>query len=115
MAVTFSNRTKSSVVHVTAANATITIAGNNSTSNVCIGSQNIHAATITRVWYGVGPSGVANIKRGSNLVYTAIGSGEHRFDGAPIVADKTGTLVVEFAGTANCFIMVELHKEGVLE
>lgn len=104
---------KRAIVHCSA-NATITIAGNSSQSNIATSTQNLSGATISKIWYGSGSSGYWNIKRGANVVATVINSGQLLFDGAPISVDKTGTLVLELVGTANGFIMVELHKEGTL-
>lgn len=109
------NKLKSCVVHAAGANATITVAGNNTVSNITSSaSQILTGASITRVWYGAS-TGHWNIKRGANLVSTFVGSGYAYFDGAALTVDKTATLVLELIGTANGYIMVELHKEGNLE
>lgn len=109
------NASKRAVVHVAGANSTIVIAGNNSVSNIATGTQNLTGATITKIWFGSAPSGYWNIKRGANLVYAATGSGFHYFDGAALSTDKTANVVCELMGVTNGFIMIELHKEGVLE
>ena len=107
------NKLKSCVVHASAANASLVIAGNNSVSNITSSdTQTITGATITRLWYGASGSGYWNVKRGTNLVCSVVGTGNLLFDGTPITIDKTATLELELIGTANGFIMVELHKEG---
>lgn len=105
------NRTSSVIIHATA-NGTITVAGNNTISNVATGTQVLTGGVITRIWHGAAPSGYWNIKRGSNLVFSATGSGYQYFDGAALNVDKTGTLVLELMGTSNGHIMIELRKEG---
>lgn len=96
------------------ANSTANIAGNSSVSNVAGSSQNLTGASITRVWFGSDGNGSWNIKRGSNLIYSASGSGYHYFDGALLTVDRTGNISVELVGSSNGFIMIELKKEGVL-
>ena len=110
------NRYKSCVLHASGANASFVIAGNNSVSNITSASnQVITGASITRLWFGVGNGGHWNVKRGANLVLTVSDSGFLLFDGAPVTNDKTANVSFELIGSANGFIMAEIHKEGNLE
>ncbi len=109
------NRYNTVLLHASGANATFTIAGNNSVSNVATGSQVLTGGSITRIWYGCGPSGYWNVKRGANLLFSFESSGTFLFDGAGVGIDKTATLVLELIGTANGFVMVEMRKEGQIQ
>lgn len=101
------------VIHATA-NATITIAGNNSVSNVAIDDEVLTGATIKQVWYG--SSGHWVVKRGSNTVAVFNTSGTANFygTGMALTKDQTENLVLELVDTANGYIMIEMQKVGSL-
>ena len=101
------------VIHATA-NATIVIAGNNTVSNVATTSQVLTGASISKIWFGAAPSGYWNVLRGANLVASFESSGTYEFNGAALNVDKTANVVVQLMGASNGFIIIELHKEGVL-
>lgn len=108
------NKTNGTVVVHATANLTLTIAGNNSVSNVAIGNEVLTGATIKQVWFG--SPGHWIIKRGSNTVgvYNNSGHVSYGASGTSINLDNAATLVVELVGTANGYIMVELQKLGTL-
>jgi hypothetical protein len=109
------NRKNTSVTIHDAANATYTIAGNTSSSNVATLDEVLTGASIKNVYYG-SAGGAWNVKRGANLVLTLNGTGFLDFaaSGNLLKKDSTGTLVLELVGTANGFIQMELQKEGTL-
>jgi hypothetical protein len=77
MAVTITSNKKntSAVIHVSAANTTIKVAGNSITTNVdatstclALGNEVLSGVYITQAFFGVDPAGYAVIKRGSTPV-----------------------------------------------
>ena len=116
MAVTIiSNRPKTSAVfHVTSANATIVVAGNNATSNVASAGETLTGAYITQAAWGCDPNGYIVIKRGADIaaVYDSTGQQEYAGTGMPINVGLTANLSVEFVGSSNCFVVFELQKVG---
>ena len=108
------NKLNGSIVIHVVANTTLTIAGNNSVSNVATGSEVLTGATIRRVKFG-SDVGRWTVKRGSNTVLVLSGTNQLDFykDGFSINIDPTATLVLELSGTANGFITIELSKQGV--
>lgn len=97
-------------VHL-AANATLTIAGNNSVSNVATGAEILKGATIRQVIWGCG-GGYWTVKRGANTALVLSQSGSVNFSekGTLLNLDPTATLVFELT-TGPGFIMVELQKQ----
>lgn len=115
MAVMLNKKNLSATIH-NATNATYTIAGNNSVSNVATSDEVLTGASIKQVWYG-SPSGSTAywvVKRGSNTVLVLEGTGYMDFagNGGLLKQDSTGTVVLELVGSANGFIQMELQKEG---
>jgi hypothetical protein len=107
------NKKNLSVVIHADANTTLTIAGNNSTSNVAIDNEILTGAAIKQVWWGA-ETGFWKIKRGSNTigVYDSTGWVDYAGNGIMINKDAGETLVLELNGTANGYVMVELQKIG---
>lgn len=101
------------VVHATA-NGSLTIAGNNSVSNVAISDEILTGATITQAIFGVAPAGDGHVvvKRGANVVAVYDSTGQHDYAGCgmPISRDQTGTLVFEGNATGSWFVMLECQK-----
>jgi hypothetical protein len=116
MAVTIiSNRPKTSAVfHVTSANATIVVAGNNATSNVASAGETLTGAYITQAAWGCDPNGYIVIKRGSAIaaVYDSTGQQEYAGCGMPINVGSTANITIEFIGSANCYVLFEVQKVG---
>lgn len=110
------NRT-SAVVHLNA-NATITVTGNSSVSNIAWGSGNtqieetLTGASIVQVFRGAADGGYWNVKRNTTLVLTLPDTGTMDFagSGCSLVANSAETVVAELVGTANGFLMIELQK-----
>lgn len=98
---------QSTVLHFSS-NATITITGNSSVSNIAMGSEIVSNASIRRIWYG----GPATIMRGSNVVASSTQSGEHDFagHGCAINLFTDAPLVINMSGTN--FVMIELSKKS---
>lgn len=117
MAVTIvSNKPRTSaVIHVTAANATLVVAGNNSVSNIASPGETLTGAYITQAAWGCDPNGYIVIKRDATPVAFYDSTGQHEYAGAgmPITVGQTSAnLTVEFVGSANCFIVFEVQKVG---
>lgn len=110
------NRT-SAVVHVSA-NATITVSGNSSVSNIAFGGGNVEieetltGAAIAQVFWGSAPGAHWNVKRGDTLVLTLPNAGSIDFagSGCSLTANTANAVVVELVGASNGFMMIELQK-----
>jgi hypothetical protein len=110
-----SNRPRTSAVfHVTPANATIVVAGNNAVSNVASSGETLTGAYITQSVWGCDPNGYIVIKRGTTPVAYYDSTGQHEYAGCgmPINVLQTANINIEFVGSANCFIMFEVQKVG---
>lgn len=125
MAVTITNRKNtSSVIHVAVANTTIICSGNSTTTNVdatntclAIGDEVLTGVRINQAFWGVDPAageGFAILKRGANTVaiYDSTGYHDYAAAGMPITVDQSANLTVEFSGTANAYLMLEVQKIG---
>lgn len=113
MTVLQNKKNLSTLVHHVA-NATLTIAGNSSVSNVATSDEILTGATIKQVWFGAAGDGYWVVKRGSNTVgvYSSTGWTDYAGNGGLLTNDADATLVLELVGTANGYIMVELQKIG---
>jgi hypothetical protein len=110
-----SNRAGTSAVfHVTSANATLVVAGNNSVSNVASSGETLTGAYITQAVWGCDPTGYIVIKRGTTPVAFYDSTGQHEYAGCamPITVGQTANINIEFIGSANCFIVFEVQKVG---
>lgn len=107
---TIINRSGSSAVVHTTANATIVIAGGVGTSNIASTGETITAGAITQVWWG-SAQGHWVVKRGANTILALDGSGYLDFagSGASLTVDAAATIVAN-CSVANCFIMMEIQK-----
>lgn len=116
MAVTvISNKSRTSAVfHVTAANATIIVVGNNTVSNVASPGETLSGAYITQAVWGCDPNGYIIIKRGTIPVAFYDSTGQHEYAGCgmPINVGLAANINVEFIGSANSFVMFEVQKVG---
>jgi len=102
----------SATLHFTA-NATITIAGNNSVSHIATGNEVISGAYITQVWHGSRSQWI--VKRGANTVGVFDSSSYNDFagNGNSLVLDPSATLVVSLdPSVADGYLMIELQKVG---
>ena len=101
----------STTVHFTA-NATITVVGNSSVSDIATGSEVITGAYITQLWHG--SMGQWVVKRGSNTVgvFDSTAYNDYAGCGNPITLDQAGNLSVTLEAATNGYIMIELQKVG---
>lgn len=117
MAVTITSNKKntSAVIHVSAANASIIIAGNNSVSNVAIQDEVLTGAYITQIFWGNGGTGQAKILRNSVLVGAFDSSGYYDYAGSgmPMSVEQTANIDIQFTD-ANQYIFFEIQKVGNL-
>ncbi len=109
---------KKATVHVTGANATIVVAGNNSVSNIAIGTEEVVGAVINQIWYGAA-NGYWIVKRANSTTNTVVGvfdsTGycDYAGVGSPIPIRQGDNLVLELVDSGvNGYIMVELRKVG---
>lgn len=95
-------------------NTTITIAGNNSVSNVAIGDEVLTGASIKQAFFGSQNGGYWVVKRGSNtvLVFESASWQDFSGNGTMMTKDNAASLTVELVGTANGHIILELQKHG---
>ena len=111
-----SNRKNTSVVlHVASANSgDLVIAGNSSVSNVAISDEVLTGAYITQVVWGCDGTGHIQILRGANLVAVYDSTGQHEYAGTgmPINMYPAANLAINFVGSSNSFIAIELQKIG---
>jgi hypothetical protein len=125
MAVTITSNRKntSAVIHVSAANTTIKVSGNSITTNVdstttclALGDEVLSGVYIAQVFYGVDPGGYAVLKRGTTpvAVYDSTGYKDYAGCGMALTVGQTANLTVEFVGTANGYVLLEVQKAGVL-
>jgi len=116
MAVTIlSNKANTStIIHVTAANASFVIAGNSTVSNIATSSEVLTGGTIRKAVWGI-DTGSIQIVRGSNAVatYTGAYALDYAGMGMSLTKDSAATLVVNFVGSSNGYIMLEVAKQGV--
>lgn len=113
-----SNRKSTSVVlHFASSNTTVQVTGNTATSNIALAGETITGAYITQAVWGCDPNGYITIKRGGTLVAAYDSTGQHEYAGCgmPInVGATAANLQVDIMGSTNCFILLELQKQGDL-
>lgn len=125
MAVTITSNKKntSATIHVSAANTTIKVSGNSTTTNVdstttclAIGNEVLSGAYIAQAFWGIDPNGYAVIKRGATpvAVYDSTGYKDYAGSGMALTVGQTANLTVEFVGTANGYVLLEVQKAGTL-
>lgn len=125
MAVTITSNKKntSATIHVSAANTTIKVSGNSITTNVdatstclALGDEVLSGVYIAQAFWGLDPNGYAVIKRGTTpvAVYDSTGYKDYAGCGMALTVGQTANLTVEFVGTANGYVLLEVQKAGVL-
>lgn len=99
-----------------AGSETITIAGNNSVSNVATADETVNAAYITQIFFGSASAidGYWLVKRGANTVAMLDSTGWHDYagNGAALRLDETADLTAELVGTAPGFLVIEMQKKS---
>jgi len=113
-----SNRKSTSVVlHFASSNSTVLVTGNTATSNIALAGESITGAYITQAVWGCDPNGYITVKRGGTLVAAYDSTGQHEYAGCgmPInVGATAANLQVDIMGSTNCFLLLELQKQGNL-
>lgn len=102
------NRT---VLHITS-NSTITVAGNNSTSNLCFSDETIKSATIKQVVYYNDANNHIHLKRGANNIGVFSSTGHINYNTIPLSLDKTASIDVVMTGDADgSCLTLDISKE----
>lgn len=111
-AISTNRKYTSAVLHFTS-NATITVAGNSSQSNIAMSDETLTGVSIVQAFWGTDGSGHIHIKRGANLVCSFDSTGYKDFAGSgmPVNLYPDATIDVVFAGTNN-YLMIEVQKMG---
>lgn len=123
MAVTITSNKKNTgaTIHVSAANTTIQVSGNSITTNVdatstCLAIDNevLSGVYIAQIFYGIDPAGYAVLKRGSTVVgvYDSTGYKDYAGNGMALTVGQSANLTVDFVGTANGYVLLEVQKVG---
>ena len=101
-------------IHAVANTGAITIAGNNSVSNVAVTDEVLTGAYITQAWCGAGNGAYWVVKRGANTVLVADSTGWYDYAGCgnPITLDSGATLSANLEGGTDGYLILELQKEG---
>lgn len=104
----------SAVIHVFSGNSSLTIAGNSSVSNLAIQDEVLTGAYITQAVWGCDGTGYIVIKRGANSVMVLDSTGQHDYAGCgmPIRTNENATLDIQFVGSTNCALVLEVQKVG---
>lgn len=113
-----SNKKNTSIVlHFASSNSTVQITGNTATSNIALPGETLTGAYITQAVWGCDGNGFITVKRGGTLVAVYDSTGQHEYAGTgmPITVNNTAAnLQVDFVGSSNAFLLLELQKEGRL-
>lgn len=110
------------VLHISSANSgNIVVSGNSTTSNiggtstcVALSDEVLTGAYITQVAWGSDGAGSIQVLRGANLaaVYDSTGQHEYAGCGIPLNMWPAANLAVNFIGSSNAFVTIELQKIG---
>ena len=113
-----SNKKNTSVaLHFASSNSTVLVTGNSAVSNIALAGETLTGAYITQAVWGCDPSGYITVKRGGTLVAAYDSTGQHEYAGCgmPInVGSTAANLQVDIMGSTNCFLLLELQKQGNL-
>jgi hypothetical protein len=117
MAVTLTSNKKNTslVIHVSSANSgNVIIAGNSSVSNVAVTNETLTGAYITQAYWGCDGNGHVQILRGATLVavYDSTGYKDYAGCGMPLNVNQTANLTVNFVGSSNAYVIIEMQKVG---
>jgi hypothetical protein len=108
------NKTGGEVVLHFTSTETVTVAGNNSVSNVATSTETVNSATITQLFWGTDDVAGAHwqISRGANVVAILSQSGSKDFAGTgmSLRLDPTADLSATLVGSANGYVMIEMQK-----
>lgn len=108
-----SNKKNSSATIHFNSNSSLVIAGNNSVSNVAVGTEILSGASITQIAWGCDGNGHIQVVRGANVVgiYDSTSYIDYAGNGMSLDLHPTANLVVNFIGSANCSCVIEIQKK----
>lgn len=99
------------VIHVEATN-TFIVVGNNSVSNLSVGTENVASASVTKIFF----SGNTTVARGSNTIFSATSGMSGVWDLAShdiVLSQDNVANVVVTIGTGGGPAVIELRKKLV--
>lgn len=112
--ITSNKKNTSLVIHISAANVNLKVAGNNSVSNLAMSDEILNGAYITQAFWGNDGNSHIQILRDTALVGVFDSSGYVDYAGAgmPMSVGQSANLIVNFVGSANAYCILELQKTG---
>lgn len=112
--ITSNKKNSSLVIHISAANVNLKVAGNTSVSNLAMSDEILTGAYIAQAFWGNDGNGHIQILRDSTLVgvFDSSGYADYAGSGMPLSVGQTANLVVNFVGSANGYCILELQKAG---
>lgn len=117
MAVNINRKNTSAVIHL-AANASITVAGNSSVSDIAIGNEVLTGCTITQVFCGSSSGNGAywTVKRGANTVLVLDSTGYYDYAGSGMALniDVGATIEANLVNGTDGYLLIEVQKIGTL-
>lgn len=113
VSITSNKKNTSAAIHFNASNNLI-IVGNSSVSNVATSDEVLTGAYITQAYWGCDGNGHIQVLRGANLVavYDSTGYKDYAGCGLPLNAFPAANLTVNFVGSANAYLLLEVQKMG---
>jgi hypothetical protein len=117
--ITSNKKGTSATIHISNANAMLTMAGNSSVSVIALGDEVLTGAYITQLYFGHDGSaadGGIVVYRNSNVVFASDTSTYLDFAGTGMAlnVNQTANLDVRFIGTNNAYCFLEVQKVGNL-
>ena len=111
-----SNKKNTSAVILITSNSTITIAGNNTVSNVATGSEILTGCSISQIFCGSNSGNGAHwvVKRGTDLaaVLDSTGYFDYAGCGMALTIAPTATLVANLENSTTGYLLIEIQKQG---
>ena len=103
----------SAVLHINAG-GTITVAGTAGSSTIATDDEVITGASIVQAFAGCDGNSYISVSRGGNVVaiYDSTGYYDYAGSGMSLTLNKADDIVIAFEGSGNCYLMLELQKEG---
>lgn len=112
--ITSNKKNTSLVMHISAANVNLKVAGAVGTSNLAMSDETLTGAYIAQAFWGNDGNSHIQILRDSTLVAVLDSTGYKDFAGSgmPLSVGQTANLVVNFVGSSNAYCILELQKTG---
>lgn len=112
--ITSNKKNTSLVIHISAANVNLKVAGAVGTSNLAIFDEVLSGVYITQAFWGNDGNSHVQILRDSVLVasFDSTGYKDYAGSGMPLSVGQSANLVVNFVGSANAYCILELQKVG---